>query len=328
MPHDKSFWDGKRVLITGVTGFAGSWLAEKLLEIAEDIKIFGLKRENSSLEKISHIKDRITLSNADMLDKTSLVGILKKLEPNIIFHLAAQASVVKGYEIPFGTFESNFVGTMNLVDSIRKSDINIEKMQFASSSNVYGKVKAEEIPIKETQELRPNEVYGVSKAAADHLCHSYATIYDIPIVVTRAFHHEGLRCSENVVGSQIAQQIAAIINGRLGLLKLGNIELVRDFSDVRDIVIGYLSSVENGKSAEAYNLCSGKGYKIKDLINNILTKFNIKNVKIEKDPLKIRSDEAPVIVGDNTKARKELSWDPSTKFEDTLTELINYYKSK
>lgn len=322
MKHSSEFWEGKRVLITGVTGFAGSWLAEKLLE-NRDIQLFGLKRNDSSLAKIEHVKDSLTLLNGDVLDVNSLIDVIKQTEPDVVFHLAAQALARIGFQKPFETFSLNFNGTMNLMDAIRKSDVAVEKIQFASSANVYGKIK--ELPVKETHELNPMEIYGISKAAADYLCRSYAKDYGMPIVVNRAFHHEGLRCNEGMVGMEIARQIALVIKNKSHSLKFGNIDVVRDLSDVRDIVNGYTATVENGRDGEVYNLCSGKGYKIRDLIEMMVGKFNLGDVQIETDPTKLRAKDMPELVGDNSKARNELQWEPETDFQDTLVELINYY---
>ena len=323
MKHSSKFWEGKKVLITGINGFAGSWLAEKLLE--EDVQLFGIKRTNSSLEKINHTKDKINILNGDVLDADSLLSIIKEVEPDIVFHLAAQASARMGSKKPFETFSLNFQGTMNLLDAVRKSDIEIKKMQFASSANAYGEVRPEDIPVKETRDLNPVEIYGISKAAADYLCRSYAKNYGMPVVVNRAFHHEGLRCNEDMIGVVIARQIASAMKNGSNVMKFGNTEVIRDLNDVRDIVNGYIATVEKGKSGEAYNLCSGKGYRIGDLITKMLDKFNLDSVKIETDPARLRSKDMLILVGDNSKARNELGWEPKIDFEDTLVELINYY---
>lgn len=321
----QAFWDDKRVLITGINGFAGSWLAEKLLERSSSVKIFGLKRTNSYLENIEHIKEKITLLNGDILDTASIEAVLRESEPYIVFHLAAQASARRAYEKPFETFSLNFTGTFNLMDMIRKFDGKISKIHFASSSNVYGYVKPEEIPIKETQEIRPIEMYGISKASAENLCKSYFNAYGLPVVITRAFHHEGPRCNADVIGMQIVQQGLNAKDGLTKNLAFGNVDAVRDFSDVRDIVNGYILAVQNGWNGEAYNLCSGKGYKIRELIAMMTVKLGLSGVKVEIDQTRVRKKDMPILIGDNSKAKNELGWKPEKDFKDTLVELINQH---
>ena len=318
-----NFWDDKRILITGVTGFAGSWLAEKLLERSK-IELFGLKRENSSLENMEHLKDKMTLLNGDILKMDSLSAAVKKCEPDIVFHLAAQALAKISYDEPFKTFSLNFTGTMNLMDAIRRYEGGISKIHFASSSNVYGDVKPEEIPIKETQEIRPFEMYGISKASADSLCRFYSNAYGMSIAITRAFHHEGPRCNKDVVGMEIVRQISNVVKGRAKTLFFGNIDVVRDFSDVRDIVNGYILAAEKCKKCDVYNLCSGKGYKIRDLIQQLIKEFNLDNVPVEIDKKRLRKKDMPILIGDNSKAKSELDWKPEIDFKDTLVELINH----
>ncbi|MBI4010642.1 MAG: GDP-mannose 4,6-dehydratase [Candidatus Aenigmarchaeota archaeon] len=317
------FWNDKRIMITGITGFAGSWLAEKLLG-KDGVRVFGLKRESSSLDNVKHLKGKMTLLNGDVLNEDSLIDALKESEPDIVFHLAAQALAKIGYDEPFKTFSLNFTGTMNLMDAIRRYDSKIIKIHFASSSNVYGYVKPEEIPVNEKQEIKPFEMYGISKASADSLCRSYSNAYGMPIVVTRAFHHEGPRCNKDVIGMEIVQQISNAIKGLTKTLSFGNIDVTRDFSDVRDIVNGYLLAVERGSNGEVYNLCSGKGYEIRDLINEIINEFRLDGMRIETDPKKLRKKDIPIMVGDNSKAKKELGWKIEREFKNTLVELINH----
>ncbi len=327
MQHNSGFWANKRILITGVTGFVGSWLAEKLVQ-GTNAEIYGLKRQNSGIKKLTHIGERITFVDGDILDTDSLANAVNSVSPDVIFHLAAQGIAKKGFKEPFSTFSLNFQGTMNLLEAIRKSNADIKKIQFSSSANVYGEVAPQNIPIKENQELNPVEMYGVSKAAADYLCRSYAKIYGMPIVVNRGFHHEGLRCHEDMVGMEIARQVASVVKGDTKTLTFGNIDVVRDLNDVRDITDGYIATVEKGKNGEVYNICSSKGYKIRDLINTMLSRFNIKDIRIEVDPARLRSKDMPVLIGDNSKAKTELVWEPKIDFQDTLVELINYYISK
>ncbi len=322
------FFKNKNILITGVAGFAGSWLAEKICELQPTCQIFGLVRESSSLNNILHIIKRIKILHGDILDTKSVQTAMKKSNPDIIFHLAGQASVKRGFEDPFGTYNANVIGTLNILESTRSSSIDAI-IHFAGSSNVYGIVPEKDQPIKEITPTRPVDPYATSKTLAEILCSSYFDLYGMRIVCTRAFHHEGPRCPNYTLGINIYNQIITAKKGRGKKLVFGNVDAIRDLNDVRDVVEGYMLAAERGKTNDIYNLCSGKGTRIQDLIEKIAAYVGFKNFQIISDPELSRPSDIPVLIGDNTKAKKELGWQPKIPFEQTLKDMIEYYsKSK
>jgi GDP-mannose 4,6-dehydratase len=322
-----NFLKNKNILITGIAGFAGSWLAEKIYELQPNCQIFGLVKESSSLENISHIVDRIKILHGDILDIRSVQNAMKTSNPNLIFHLAAQASTKRGFEDPLSTYNINVIGTLNILEATRISDID-SIIHFTSTGNIYGKVPKEEQPIKEATPTRSIDPYAMSKALAEAICSSYFELYGMRIIRTRAFHHEGPRCQRDMICLKICKQIINAKNSGKKELIFGNVDIIRDFSDVRDIVKGYLLAVENGRAGDVYNLCSGNGIKIRDIIEKIATYAMLKDFQIISKPELVRQFDVPVLIGDNIKAKKELGWQPKISFEQTLKDMIEYYSNK
>ena len=315
----------KKALITGITGFVGSHLAELLL--SKNYDVYGLVRWRSNLENIIHIKSRLKLIEADMKDAHSLYKAINDIKPDEIYHLAAQSFVPTSWTAPAETMEINAVGTINLFEAIRKSNTN-PLIQVAGSSEEYGLVKPEETPIKEDAPLRPMSPYGVSKVAEDMLAYQYFKSYGLRTVVTRGFNHTGPRRGEVFVSSNLAKQIVEIEKGKKEpVIKVGNLEAQRDFTDVRDMVKGYHLALQKAIPGERYNLCSGKAYSIKQLLDMLLKLTKIK-VKIEKDPERMRPSDVPILVGDNTKFFRQTGWKPEIPFDQTLRDILDYWRNK
>jgi GDP-mannose 4,6-dehydratase len=317
----------KRILITGVAGFGGSWLAETILNNEKNVEVFGLKRHTNFTKNIDHIKEKLHIFDADIVSENILDDVIKKVDPQIVFHLAAKvpgAGVVENREEIINT---NVYGTKNLLESLAKNATDLQIFHFASTSNVYKKVSST-ILIKEDDPTDPRDAYSESKIKAENICRDFFEDRGIPIVITRSFNQMGIRSLENLVASKIAK-IAAIAKkeGQREFV-FGNINAVRDFTDVRDIVLGYLLTAKKGRVGEVYNLCSGKGTKIKDMISMALDYVGLDNmVKIISDKRLFRKTEPDTIIGDNTKARNELGWKPKIPFEQTLKEMIDNYLS-
>jgi GDP-4-dehydro-6-deoxy-D-mannose reductase len=316
----------ERVLITGMTGFVGSHLSEFLLN--KNLEIYGIERWRSKTENIEHIKDKIKLIKADIRDAHSMEDAVKKIEPDYVFHLAAQTFVPMSWNAPVDTLETNIIGTVNLFEAIRKSEID-PKIHIAGSSEEYGMVYPNEIPIKETNPLRPLSPYGVSKVAQDKLSYQYFKSYGLKIVVTRAFNHTGPRRGEAFVSSNFSKQVVEIEKGKKKpVINVGNLDAKRDFSDVRDIVRGYWLAVNKCDFGEVYNMCSGKAVSIKELLDLILRLGKVKGIKIVKDPARIRPSDVPILQGDYTKFREKTGWKPEIPLERTIEDLMNYWRDK
>ncbi len=315
----------KVALITGITGFVGSHMADLLL--GKDFEVHGLCRWRSRKENIDHVNHKVHLVEGDLLDAHSLQDLMMNVRPTHIFHLAAQSFVPASWTSPAVTLEINIVGPCNLFEAVRTSQLN-PLIQIACSSEEYGLVKPNEVPIKETNPLRPLSPYGVSKVAMDYLGYQYFKSYGMKIVRTRGFNHTGPRRGDVFAESSFAKQIAEIEKGRKGpVIFVGNLEAKRDYTDVRDMVRGYLLAVEKGEAGEVYNICSGKAKKIKEVLDTLLSFSKVK-VKVEQDPARMRPSDVPILLGDNTKFRKQTGWKPEIPFDKTMEDLLNYWRKK
>ncbi|MCP2604841.1 GDP-mannose 4,6-dehydratase [Candidatus Aminicenantes bacterium AH-873-B07] len=316
-----------KVLITGITGFAGSHLAEYILNNKPGVEVYGLVRWRSRLENIQHIINKINLIEADLKDAYSVKKALIKIKPNWIFHLAAQSFVPSSWRLPAETMSINVIGQINLFEAILELKIS-PRIHIAGSSEEYGLVYPNEIPIKETNPLRPLSPYAVSKVAQDLLAYQYFKSYGLDTVRTRGFNHTGPRRGEVFVTSNFARQIAEIEKGlREPVIMVGNLEAKRDFTDVRDIVRAYWLCLEKGKSGEVYNIGSGRTYKISQILD-ILLGYSKLNVKIKQDPDRLRPSDVPILIADNTKFVKLTNWKPQISIEKTLLDLLNFWRER
>lgn len=314
-----------RCLITGITGFAGSHLAELLLKKGHEV--FGTSRWRSKTENIDHIKSKIKLIEADMRDSHSMDKVIKEAKPDYIFHLAAQSFVQASWVSPADTMETNVIGTINLLEAVRRANIS-PVIQIACSSEEYGEVKQDEIPIKETHQLRPLSPYGVSKVAEDMLGYQYFKSYGLKIIRTRGFNHTGPRRGEVFVTSNFSKQIVEIEKGKKDpVIFVGNLTAVRDFTDVRDMVNAYLLAAEKGIPGEIYNICSGKGHKIQEVLDLLLSFSKIK-IKVQQDPSRMRPSDVMILIGDNSKFVKQTGWEQTIEFEQTLKDLLDYWRER
>jgi len=317
--------DKKIALITGVTGFVGSHMAELLLK--KGFEVHGLCRWRSRTENIDHIREKIHLVEGDLLDAHSLQDLMMDVRPTHIFHLAAQSFVPASWTSPAVTLEINIVGPCNLFEAVRAAQLS-PLIQIACSSEEYGLVKPNELPIKETNPLRPLSPYAVSKVAMDYLGYQYFKSYDMRIIRTRGFNHTGARRGEVFAESSFAKQIAEIEKGiKKPVILVGNLEAKRDYTDVRDMVEGYFLALEKGESGEVYNICSGKAIKIEKVLETLLS-FSKTKVTVKQDPSRMRPSDVPILLGDNWKFVKQTGWKPKISFEKTMKDLLDYWREK
>lgn len=313
----------KRALITGITGFAGSHLAELLLK--EGFEVHGTTRPRSKTDNIDHIRGRLKLHDADLLDSHSLYATLSNIEPAFIFHLAAQSFVQSSWASPANTMEMNVVGSVHLFEAVRRAKID-PVIQIACSSEEYGLVHPNEVPVAETNPLRPLSPYAVSKVAMDYLGYQYNQSYGLKIVRTRGFNHTGPRRGEVFVTSNFAKQVAQIEKrGKESTIEVGNLDAQRDWTDVRDMVRAYLISAQKCDYGEVYNICSEKTVAVKDMLYLLLSFSKVK-VKVVVDPSRIRPSDVPILLGDCTKFKKATGWKPQIPFEKTMEDLLNYWR--
>jgi len=316
-----------RVLITGITGFAGSHLADYILANHPDVELFGLIRWRSRMENIVHIQDKLKLFEGDIKDIVSLKKCLAKIRPDRVFHLAAQSFVPTSWVCPAETFAINAIGQINLFEAIL--DLNLSpRIHIAGSSEEYGLVNSDEVPMKETNPLRPLSPYAVSKVAQDLLAYQYYKSYGLRTVRTRGFNHTGPRRGEVFICSNFAKQVAEIEKKkREPILYVGNLEAKRDFTDVRDTVRAYWLTLEKGEDGEVYNIGSGRTYAMKEVVD-ILTSLSEVYVKIEIDPSRLRPSDVPVLLSDSSKFRKLTGWEPKIPFKQSLQDLLDYWRER
>jgi len=316
-----------KVLITGITGFAGSHLADYILANHPDVDVFGTIRWRSRRENIQHIEDKVTFFEADLKDAISLNKCLDKIKPERIFHLAAQSFVPTSWNCPAETFAINAVGQINLFEAVLSLNLS-PRIQVAGSSEEYGAVQPDELPMQETTPLRPLSPYAVSKVAQDLLGWQYFQSYGLKVVRTRGFNHTGPRRGDVFICSNFAKQIAEIEAGKRDpVIRVGNLEAQRDFSDVRDIVRAYWLALEKGETGEVYNIGSGKAYVMKDILDRLLSMSKVK-VKVEVDPQRLRPSDVPILLSDCTKFMKITGWKPEIPFQDSLRDLLQFWRER
>jgi len=316
-----------KVLVTGVTGFAGSHLVDYILAKKPDTKITGILRWRSRTENIEHFSDKIRLVECDLRDASSVRDVLDDERPEWIFHLAAQSFVPTSWTAPTESLVTNIIGQLNIFEAVKKLGIK-PRIQLACSSEEYGLVLENELPIKETNPLRPLSPYAVSKVGQDMLGYQYWMSFRIPVVRTRGFNHEGPRRGPVFVCSDFAKQIADIEKGRRApVVRVGNLDARRDFTDVRDVVRAYWLALEKGEPGEVYNIASGKAWTIREMLDMLLGMSKAK-IKVEQDPARMRPSDVPVLLGDASKFRERTGWTPEIPFERTITDLLAYWRER
>ena len=316
-----------RALITGVTGFVGSHLADYLLAEQPEVEIFGIRRWRSRMENIEHLDGRLQLRECDLRDPAAIQGVLAEVRPDYIFHLAAQSFVPASWRAPSETLMTNILGQTNIFEAVRVLELD-PVIQIAGSSEEYGLVLPDEVPIKETNPLRPLSPYAVSKVAQDLLAYQYFRSYGLKTVRTRGFNHTGPRRGEVFVTSNFAKQIASIEAGlREPVIRVGNLDAQRDFTDVRDIVRAYWLAVSEATPGEVYNLASGRAVTIRELLDRLLA-LSDTEVEVQVDPDRLRPSDVEILLGDYSKFRSDTGWEPSIPLEQTLKDTLDYWRQK
>lgn len=321
-----------KVLITGITGFVGSHLADYILENHPKVKILGMTRWRSPKDNIKHILDKITLGCGDMTDPYSLRSILYEHEPDVIFHLAAQSYVPYSFKVPIATLNTNVIGTANLLEEIKQLKLSSDYdpiVHICSSSEVYGQVKEDEVPIKETNQFRPASPYAVSKVGEDMLALQYWLSWKIKTIRTRMFTHTGPRRGDVFATSTFAKQIAAIeIGEQPPIVRVGNLDSIRTFLDVKDAVRAYWTLVNECHSGDVYNIGGTETMTVGDMLNKLL-KLSIRHdIKIEVDPSRLRPSDVTLQIPSIEKFVKETGWKPEIPFDRTLEDLLNYWRQE
>ena len=323
-----NFWREKRVLITGISGFAGSHLAECLLDLG--CEVHGTIRRHAvpMHENIEHLRGKVFLHEADITSAERILGIFEEIRPNAVFHLAAESFVPTSFREPVRVSHNNIVGTIKIFEAARRFDDGLDSIQVACSSEQYGLVDPKEIPVIEdlkSNPFRPRSIYGISKVATEHIAWLYHNSYGVPSIITRGFNHEGPRRGIQFVTSVIHRQIVEILNNKKDKIIIGNPNAIRDFTHVKDTVMAYILVSEKRKYGEPFNVCSGKGISIADYIKLAQNVFNISS-KIFVDPKRLRPSEVPLLIGKNDKILKETGWIPVRSIVDIIKDGVEYFQ--
>ncbi|MEJ2085575.1 MAG: GDP-mannose 4,6-dehydratase, partial [Acidobacteriota bacterium] len=298
-----------RALITGITGFAGSHLADYLLADHPEVEVFGTRRWRSRTENIDHLGDRVNLVECDLNDAAAVTSTLSSVRPDMIFHLAAQSFVPTSWKAPAETLSTNIISQTNLFESMRALELDC-KIQIAGSSEEYGLVLPDEVPITEDNPLRPLSPYAVSKVGQDLLAYQYFKSYGMKTIRTRGFNHTGPRRGEVFVTSNFAKQIASIEAGiQKPVIRVGNLDSQRDFTDVRDTVRASWLAVQKGRPGEVYNIATGKAITIRELLERLLA-LSDAEVELQVDADRLRPSDVEILLGDYSKLEADTGWRP------------------
>lgn len=320
-------------LITGIGGFVASHLADFLLEKGEDV--IGTYRWTEDLSRIKHVRDKIKMIPADLLDISSFIRAIADNKPDFIFHLAAQSYVPDSFTNPLITVETNTLGTVNLLEAVRLIKDYIHKdydpvIHVCSSSEFYGKVNEDEIPITENNPMRPGNPYAVGKIGADAAAYFYAKYYGMKVIRTRMFTHTGDRRTMLSAECNFARQIALIEKGlQEPVIKHGNLNSVRTWANVKDAVKAYHLLVRKGKSGEVYNIGGKVNKTIGEMLDFMISLSLMKDkIKKELDPDLVRKVDVNLQVVDYGKFKNETGWEPVISFEDTIKEVLEFWRNQ
>jgi len=312
------------VLITGISGFVGSHLADHLVEMGLDV--YGLSRGQGDLRNIEHLGTRIRFLECQITDASSVLEVMRSIKPDYVFHLAAITSPAEMTGSPIEAFVTNVFGTINVLEAVRTLSRRCLVL-LAGSSAEYGMVRREDNPIKENTPLRPVSLYGISKAAQGMVGYQYHVKYGLHIVRTRASNLLGPRERQDFVCSGLAKQIAEVEAGQMpAVVRVGNLEPQRDFTDVRDVVKAYWLALEKGQPGEIYNLCSEKSHSVREILE-ILLRLSPVQMDVIQDPSRCRVADIPLQIGDCGKFRALTGWRPEIPFEQSLVDLLDYWRA-
>lgn len=316
----------KKVLITGITGFAGSFLAEHLLS-QSDIHVIGTFLSDNSIVNVASCKDKLELVKVDLQNRDALQALIIDKRPDEIYHLAALAAPSLSFKNPAETLTNNIAIQLNLFEALRAAGLTTTKVLVISSAEIYGIVSPEDLPIDEETRLCPTSPYAVSKIAQDYLALQYFLSYKMPIIRVRPFNHVGPRQSANFVVSSFAKRIVDIERGIIEpILKVGTLDTKRDFTDVRDMVRAYSLLMEKGQPGEVYNIGSGVSHKIGDMLQTMLS-FSSREIHIEQDPELMRPSDTPELLCDARKMQEVTGWMPEIPFKQTLKDTLDYWRN-
>jgi len=314
-----------RVLVTGITGFVGPFVVAALRARGDDVH--GLVRGGRArVAEVGASLGGVALRAGDLGDADGFARLVAELAPEAVIHLAAFSFVPEAERDPHTAYRVNLSGTLAVLAAVR-SHAPRARVVVASSSSVYGAGASASRACDEETPLRPLTVYGASKAAADVAADQWARAYDLDVVRARPFNHTGPGQAPTFVASALARQIAAVEAGKLDVVRIGNMDPVRDFSDVRDVAAGYVALLERGHGGEVYNLCSGEGASVADVLAILRTHARVP-IRVHVDPALRRGKDLERLVGSHARATRDTGWQPHIPLAETLATLLDYWRAR
>jgi GDP-4-dehydro-6-deoxy-D-mannose reductase len=323
-----------KVLITGITGFVGSHMADYLLKNVPDVKIFGMRRWRSRFENVSHLYqlDNVTFLEGDLSDRSSISKILYEVEPDVVYHFAAQSFPESSFKTPTYTLNTNVIGTTNLLEELRLAQERImlsPVIVSVSSSEVYGNPEPDEVPIKEINPIRAANPYSISKVGHDLMSQYYYDAFNLKIIITRMFSHEGKRRGKIFALSSFAYQVVQNEKG-LGdyTIKHGNLDSVRTYNHIDDAVHAYWLAVDKCDYGEVYNIGGDYTCTVGDALDMLISKSTVKD-KLKKvlDSDRVRPTDITLQIPDSTKFREKTGWKPTKGLEEICDDLLDYWRN-
>ncbi|WFR56308.1 GDP-mannose 4,6-dehydratase [Anaerocolumna sp. AGMB13025] len=309
-----------KALIIGGAGFVGYYLTDHLLNDC-GWSVAVTKLENEIIEQ-----DNISIYDLDILDKKAIFAILNEVHPDYIFHLAAQSSVSLSWKNPALTIDVNIKGCVNVLDAVKELDYK-PRILLIGSGEEYGYVLPDEIPINENNHVRPGNIYAATKACQNMIGKIYSDAYQMDIIMVRAFNHIGPRQSPMFVVADFCKQVAEIEKGlREPVIRVGNLDVKRDFTDVRDVVRAYSLLIQKGHASETYNVGCGNAISIKEILQRILTHTKV-NIKVDVDRYKLRPVDIPLIEADIRKLHDCTAWNGIINLDRTILDTLEYWRS-
>lgn len=313
----------RKVFITGASGFVGRHLIH-LLD-SSGFQICGTSFPEKP-ETFPFCRGK-EVAHVDLRRRDDVDEAVKKAQPDWVVHLAAVSNVRSSWESRQETMETNLMGTFHLLEAVR-SHAPEARTLFVSSSDVYGVLSPTEKPLTEEDPPHVVSPYAFTKVSGETLSRFYAEVEEMDVVVARSFPHTGPGQSPAFVCSDWASQVARIEQGAgEAVIRVGNTKVKRDFTDVRDVVKAYKQLMEKGKKGEIYNVCSGRGVSLEEILEN-LRSLSLEEIKVEVDPKKLRKADIPYLVGDNSKIKEEIGWGPSVPLSQTLGDLLQYWREE
>lgn len=298
----------KKLLVTGINGFVGSAI-------------------KAALEKGQYTRDLELVAmdeHLELLDSRLMDNVVNNVQPDCVIHLAAQSFVPAAFADPRETLKVNLFGTLNLLQALKAANFR-GRLLYISSGDVYGLIAPEQLPVDEAQPIRPRNPYAVSKAAAEALCYQWSQTEDFEIIIVRPFNHIGPGQSERFVISDFCRQAVEIKRGRRAAMEVGDIDVTRDFTDVRDVILAYFALLENGINGETYNVCGGKEHLLHALLERILAIAGVK-AELRKDPRRLRRSEQRRMAGSYEKLRRATKWQPVIGIDQSLKDIIGSWE--